>query len=103
MLKFSQVVLQRGTKLLLEDASVTLFAKQKVGIVGKNGCGKSSFFSLITGHLQADNGDVQIQNQLKISQLTQELPDGQHIAIDYVLQGDQEYSACQRRLEKGQS
>lgn len=100
MLKFSEVVLQRGTKVLLDEASVTLFSKQKVGIVGKNGCGKSSFFSLITGRLQADNGEVQIQSQLKISQLSQELPDGESIALDYVLQGDTEYSSCQQRLIK---
>ena len=100
MLTFSHIVLQRGHKVLFQDATVSLFNKQKVGIVGKNGCGKSSLFALITGKLQVDSGEVFLQNQLKVSSLSQELPDSSQSALDYVLEGDQEYTYWQLQLNK---
>jgi ATP-binding cassette subfamily F protein 3 len=100
MLTFSHIGLQRGHKVLFHDASVSLFNKQKVGIVGKNGCGKSSLFALITGKLHVDSGEVLLQNQLKVSSLLQELPDTSQSAVDYVLEGDEEYTYWQSKLVK---
>lgn len=102
MLTFSQIHLQRGTKVLFDNTSVVLFNKQKVGVVGKNGCGKSSLFGLITGKLHVDGGDFQIQNQLRISTLSQELPDSEQLALEYVLDGDEEYAYWQTKLNDAQ-
>src|SRR5919112_281251 len=57
MLVLNQVSLRRGVKLVLNQASVTLQPGEKVGLVGRNGAGKSSLFSLLAGRLHADAGD----------------------------------------------
>ncbi|MDI9817594.1 MULTISPECIES: ABC-F family ATP-binding cassette domain-containing protein [unclassified Legionella] len=98
MLTLRQITLSRGTKILLENASITLHEKQKIGLVGHNGCGKSSLFALILGNLAADKGDCQIQPQLRISHLSQQLPDSKEPALDFVLAGDEDYLALQKRL-----
>ncbi len=60
MLVLNNVSLRRGVKLVLDQASVTLQPGEKIGLVGRNGAGKSSLFALLTGKLQADAGDVQM-------------------------------------------
>ena len=60
MLVLNQVSLRRGVKLVLNQASVTLQPGENVGLVGRNGAGKSSLFSLITKRLQSDAGDDQV-------------------------------------------
>ncbi len=47
MITLQSVTLQRGNKILFDQASATIFAHQKVGLIGVNGCGKSSLFSLL--------------------------------------------------------
>lgn len=98
MLTLRQITLSRGNKVLLQNASVTLHEKQKIGLVGHNGCGKSSLFALILGELQTDTGDCLINPQLQISHLSQQLPDSDESALDFVLAGDTEHLALQKRL-----
>ena len=59
MLSFQQLSLRRQSKLLVEDASLTIYAGFKVGLVGANGSGKTSLFKLILGELDADQGRVE--------------------------------------------
>ena len=56
MIVLQDVVLQRGTKVLLDKASVTINPGERVGLVGRNGCGKSSLFSLLQGRLHERAG-----------------------------------------------
>lgn len=98
MLSLNQITLSRGNKILLDKASVTLHEKQKIGLIGHNGCGKSSLFSLILGQLTADTGEYLINSNLRISHLSQQLPDSQESALDFVLAGDEEYLNLQQRL-----
>ncbi|WP_133128005.1 ABC-F family ATP-binding cassette domain-containing protein [Legionella nagasakiensis] len=98
MLTLRQITLSRGNKRLLHQASVSLYEKQKVGLVGHNGCGKSSFFDLLLGKLIPDSGECQLNGHLRISHLSQQLPDSHERAIDFVLAGDEDYEALQRRL-----
>jgi len=103
MLVLQNASLQRGHKILLEDASVQLFEKQKIGLVGHNGCGKSSLFSLILGKLELELGSIQLQQQLRISHLSQQIPDSQDGALDFVLAGDKEYIALQEKITQAES
>ena len=69
MLTFSSLSLRRGTRLLIKDASFTIYRGEKVGIVGKNGTGKSSLLALMLGELQADAGSFDRPSQLDFSKL----------------------------------
>lgn len=102
MITLRQITLSRGTKILLEQASVSLHEKQKIGLVGQNGCGKSSLFSLLLGQLSVDTGDCLVNSNLRISHLSQQLPDSEEAAIDFVLAGDDEYQALLQRLAQAE-
>jgi ATP-binding cassette subfamily F protein 3 len=74
MIHLKQVTLRRGTKVLLEDADIDLFDRQKIGIIGPNGVGKSSLFQCLLGTLTADKGEVEIPQNCNLAHLKQELP-----------------------------
>ncbi|MBU0744479.1 MAG: ATP-binding cassette domain-containing protein [Gammaproteobacteria bacterium] len=99
MINIKEVTLRRGNKLLLEQASAAIFAKQKVGLVGVNGCGKTSLFSLLLKKTSPDGGDLYIQPGIKIAYLAQEVPDTEISALQYVMNGDPEPSNLMQQLK----
>ncbi|OYW96201.1 MAG: ABC transporter ATP-binding protein [Alishewanella sp. 32-51-5] len=90
MIQLQQVELRRGIQALFTGADLTVFPGQKVGIVGANGCGKSSLFALLQGKLHADAGNVSIPAAWVIGTVAQETPALDCSALDYVLQGEPE-------------
>ena len=88
MITLRQVTLRRGTKVVLDRASVTLQPGEKIGLVGRNGAGKSSLFLLLTGRLHADAGEVEIPPRWVIGEVAQSMPETSDGATDFVLQGD---------------
>ncbi len=90
MLKFRDVTLRRGGRVLFAGASFAVFPGQKVGITGANGTGKSSLFALLRGELQADAGDVEVPAKWVFAHVAQETPAVDQSALDYVLDGDVE-------------
>ncbi|OOF66479.1 ABC transporter ATP-binding protein [Rodentibacter sp. Ppn85] len=98
MIVFSNISLKRGQTELLENATATINPKQKVGLVGKNGSGKSSLFALLKKELQAEGGDVTYPSNWAISWVNQETPALEISALDYVIQGDREYCRLQSEL-----
>ena len=98
MLTLRHITLSRGTKILLDKANVSLYEKQKIGLIGHNGCGKSTLFDLLLSKLVADSGDFLINPQLSISHLSQQLPDSNDKALDFVLAGDTDYINLLDRL-----
>ncbi|RVU47096.1 ABC-F family ATP-binding cassette domain-containing protein [Rubrivivax rivuli] len=88
MIQISQVTLRRGVKVVLQNASVTLQPREKVGLIGRNGAGKSSLFALMTNRLQADAGDVDIPPRWRVGEVAQDVPETDDGATDFVLQGD---------------
>jgi len=88
MITLRAVSLQRGAKRLFEGVNLTVFAGQKIGIVGVNGCGKSSLLALLRGELFCEGGDVEIRPGLTVAHVAQETPATMDAAIDYVLNGD---------------
>ena len=87
----------RGTKVLIEGASATILQGQKVGIIGRNGCGKSTLFAAIQGELAPDLGSIGIPKNLKIATVAQKTPALSIAALDYVMQGDKTISALLAR------
>ena len=98
MLSFDRVTLARGPRTLLEEVSLTIFAGQRVGLVGRNGTGKSSLFAMIRGELAPDRGELSVPRRLAIASVAQETPAVDRPAIDYVLDGDAELRATQQAL-----
>jgi ATP-binding cassette subfamily F protein 3 len=98
MLIFSNLSLRRGSRLLFEQANFTLHAGNKIGLIGANGAGKSSLFSLILGNLQADEGSIDLPPRTVIAHVAQETPAVGQAAIDYTLDGDHELRRLQNQL-----
>ena len=98
MLQLNHITLKRGTKILLEDASLRLDVNQKAGLIGKNGAGKTSLLKLMMRELQEDHGDVQIPSQWKMAQLSQELPETTETAFAFVRNGDKAYVDLQEKI-----
>ena len=88
MLSFQNLSLRRGSNLLFTDVNFTIHKKNKVGLVGANGSGKSSLLKLIKKEIESDHGEMHIPPNLKIACLDQEIPSSEEIALDYVLEGD---------------
>ena len=92
MIVLKNVSLLRGTKPVLNQASATLHPGEKVGLIGRNGAGKSSLFSLLAGRLQPDAGDVEIPPSWLqpggMAEVAQNMPETDDPATEYVLQGD---------------
>ncbi len=102
MLVLNDISLRRGVKLVLEHTSVTLQPGEKIGLVGRNGAGKSSLFALLTAKLQSDGGEVQMpprwQQPGGMAEVAQEMPETGEGATDFVLAGDTPLRLAQERL-----
>ncbi len=103
MINIRNITLRRGTKVVLQGASVTLQPGEKVGLIGRNGAGKSSLFALLTHRLQCDQGDVEIPPRWRVGEVAQEMPETEDGATDFVLQGDQPLQAAQAELEAAEA
>ncbi len=90
MLRITNLTLARGAKRLLEGANLTVHAGHKVGLVGPNGCGKSSLFAAIRHDLLPDAGAIDLPPAWTIAHVAQETPPVATSALDYVLDGDRE-------------
>ena len=75
MIILKNVTLRRGSKVLLDKASVTINPGEKVGLVGRNGAGKSTLFGLLNGSLHEDGGDYSIPKQWRMAQVAQDMPE----------------------------
>jgi ATP-binding cassette subfamily F protein 3 len=101
MITFKNLSLYRGSKLLFDKIDVTFHAKQKIGIVGKNGTGKTSLFALIQGRLTPDKGELFISKNLKIATVEQEMQStSDRIILDYIIDTDTEFRHIEKELEK---
>ena len=88
MIAFRNFALRRGERLLLSDVDLALHAGWRVGVVGRNGTGKSSLFAAIRGEVEADRGDVDVPGRVRIASVAQETPSLPDAAIEFVLGGD---------------
>ncbi|MFZ9338910.1 MAG: ABC-F family ATP-binding cassette domain-containing protein [Limnohabitans sp.] len=88
MITLKNISLRRGTKLLLDQASVTLNPGEKVGLVGRNGAGKSSLFALLNRSLQEDSGEFHIPTQWRMGQVSQDMQETSQSATEFVIDGD---------------
>ena len=88
MITLKNVTLRRGAKVLLNGVNATINPGEKVGLVGRNGAGKSSLFALLNGSLHEDGGDCYIPTQWRMAQVAQNMPETDEPATDFVVAGD---------------
>ncbi len=98
MITLKNVTLRRSAKMLLDSASVTLNPGEKVGLVGRNGAGKSSLFALFNGTLHEDAGEYYIPTQWRMGQVSQDMPETDQSATDFVVDGDTVLLAAQTEV-----
>ncbi len=102
MIQLQHVSLSRGAKTLFNDASLTLFPGQKIGVTGGNGCGKSSLFALLQGQLLADRGQVDLPTSWQVAHVAQETPPLPMPAIEFVMDGDGPMRALEQSIQAGE-
>ena len=98
MINLKNVTLRRGTKVLLDQTSVTLNPGEKVGLVGRNGAGKSTLFALFNGTLHEDGGDFDLPKAWRMGQVAQNMPETDQPASEFVLEGDTRLAELRQRL-----
>src|SRR5574343_556614 len=103
MIALRQVTFARAGRPLVVDASVQIHPGWKVGVVGANGCGKSSLFALLANELHAEAGDVDIPASWHIARVAQETPALPDSALDFVLDGDTELRRIERELVEAEA
>jgi ATP-binding cassette subfamily F protein 3 len=100
MIIATDLSLARGAKYLIKSSSFTIHPNHKVGLVGANGCGKSSLFASLLGTLPSDVGNLSMPSSWKIATVKQETPALDRSALDYVMDGDVEYRQLEAELEQ---
>ncbi len=98
MLALTNISLRRGRKILVENASFQIHAGQRMGVIGANGCGKSSLFAMLMGELEPDEGELSLDTRDVIAHVAQESPHGSDTAVDYVMDGDRELREVQAEI-----
>lgn len=99
MIQISNITLRRGTDVLLDNTSATIFPGHKVGLVGANGTGKSSLFALLRKEITLDAGSLSIPDSWVVAHMAQEFTDLDRPAIEFVLDGDGEFRAAEKEIE----
>ncbi|MCC0043610.1 MAG: ABC-F family ATP-binding cassette domain-containing protein [Brucellaceae bacterium] len=99
MLTISNLSLRVAGRLLIEEASLSLPAGAKAGLVGRNGTGKTTLFRAITGELAPEKGEINFPKNTRIGQVAQEAPGTDEALIDIVLAADTERAALMAEAE----
>ncbi|WCM22866.1 ATP-binding cassette domain-containing protein [Paraburkholderia bryophila] len=98
MISVRNLTLRRGVNVVLDSASITFTPGEKIGLVGRNGAGKSSFFGLLNGTLHEDSGEFSIPAAYRMGQVAQDMPETEQNATDFVVEGDTVLLAAQAEV-----
>jgi ATP-binding cassette subfamily F protein 3 len=90
MLHINDLTLRIEGKLILDAATAAIPTGHKVGLVGRNGTGKTTLLRLVTGELAPDDGAISTAKGARIGHVAQEAPGGEESLIDWVLAADRE-------------
>jgi len=99
VIRAKNITLRRGVKVLLQDTDVTIHPGEHVGIVGKNGAGKSSLFAVLKGQLELDAGQLSLPPDWTIASVEQIIHDQNRPAREYVIDGDRHLRQLQMARE----
>ena len=97
MISFNHVCLSRGSKKLLDDVSFLISKGNRVGVVGRNGSGKTSLFRAILDEIHLESGNIDKPSDLRLSLMEQETPGTERTAIDFVIDAHIEYRVLEKQ------
>ena len=100
MIEIKDLSFHFGLRTLFENVNLLLPDGLKMGVVGLNGCGKSTLFKLITGELFPDGGKIEISRGTQIASVAQDIKDPSKKLLPYVLEADREITRLQRQLQQ---
>ena len=103
MIILKNITLRRSAKVLLDSVSVTINLGEHVGLIGRNGAGKSSLFALLNGSLHEDGGDFQVPAHWRMAQVAQNMPETDESATDFVVAGDTRLGELQAQLARAEA
>ena len=103
MIILKNITLRRSAKVLLDSVSVTINPGEHVGLIGRNGAGKSSLFALLNGSLHEDGGDFQVPAHWRMAQVAQNMPETDESATDFVVAGDTRLGELQAQLARAEA
>ena len=100
MLNIKNLSYLQGGIPLLENVNLQAYTNQRIGLVGKNGCGKSTLFRLIRGLIKPDSGEVSIQPGKTVAFVEQETVNSDQPTLEFVLDGDAELRLLEKTLAR---
>ena len=99
MINITDITCRVAGRVLLDKASAFLPERARVGVVGRNGTGKTTLFKVLANELAPDDGDVSMPKGLRLGRVAQEAPSGPEALIDVVLAADLERAALMKESE----
>ena len=99
MLKLEKLTYRIAGRTLLDEADMHLPRGHHAGLVGRNGCGKSTLFQLTLGHIHPDSGKMTFMGRPKVATVAQEMPGGTQTPLEFVLASHQEMTALLKEAE----
>src|SRR5512142_2100403 len=102
MLTITDLTVRLAGRLLIDQSSAQITPGSRVGLVGRNGTGKSTLFKVIRGELAAESGTVTLPPRWRVGSLAQEAPNGPESLLEVVLRADLERDALLREAESAQ-
>ena len=102
MLNIQNLTYLQGGIPLFQQANLQAFANQRIGLIGKNGCGKSTLFRLIRGELKPDGGEISLQAGKTLAYVEQEIANSTQPALEFVLDGDVQLRQLEKTLAREQ-
>jgi len=103
MITLQDITLYQGHTALLENTGVAIYQGQKIGVIGRNGCGKSTLFRLLMGEMALDGGEVLVPDTLVRAQMLQETEATDRSAVDHVIDGHGVYRRIERELQAAEA
>ncbi len=103
MLRLLNLALARGTRILYRQATLTTSPGERIGLVGPNGCGKSTLFAAILGDLTPEDGDIETPPLDRIAHVAQSFTGDNLPAVDFVLAGHAPLMAAREALAQAES
>lgn len=98
MLRLLHLALARGTRVLYENATLTASPGERIGLVGPNGCGKSTLFAAVLGELGTERGDIERPPLDRVAHVAQSFVTENVPVLDFVLSGHAPLVAAKKRL-----